>query len=212
MLLVISALSSRARIGFGTKQVHAYSSTCKGLHRPAVTWSPGSVYKLPVRHSSIMLWQHLNYCGLDAQMTEAMCIDPSPFLLSSPCFGKPFHPLRQPAIFKRTSHSSNIFVWFFHALWPPSIPLSFEPLIRMHVLLAPLKAGVHDYIHFLRWIRWPPRLLSGSPNLTFIFFKRGRRHLSYNRPFPSATLFHVAGGLLASLPLVVPSAVKKIKI
>lgn len=45
-----------------------------------------------------------------------------------------------------------------------------------------------------------PRILSGSPNLPFIFFKRRRRHLSYNWPFPSAVLFQVAWGLLTFLP------------
>lgn len=45
-----------------------------------------------------------------------------------------------------------------------------------------------------------PPILLGSPNLTFIFFKRRRRHLSYDWPFPAAVLFQVAGGLLTFLP------------
>ena len=67
------------------------------------------LYILPVRHSSIMLWQHLNYCGLDAQMTEAMCIDLSLFLLPLHGLEGPCHsPFCGLAIFKRASHSSNI--------------------------------------------------------------------------------------------------------
>ncbi len=93
---------------WATSKCFLYSTWIKA-YTECLTGSPSTVHIVPVRHSSIIPWQHLNYCGLDAQMTEAICIDPPPPvpLLSFRLSG-PRHPSGWLAISKFASHSSNV--------------------------------------------------------------------------------------------------------
>lgn len=82
----------------------------KSLAQRCVTESFSILYIFPLHHSSITVWQHLNYSGLDVQMTKAIWIDLCCFLFSghSGLVG-----ITAPCL--QMSLSKSILVWFLYA-------------------------------------------------------------------------------------------------
>lgn len=86
------------------------SGSAKSLSQLCVTESFSILYKFPQHHPSIIAWQHLNYSGLDVQMTKVIWIDLCYFLFSgrSGLVGITIPHLQM-------SLSKSILVWFFYA-------------------------------------------------------------------------------------------------
>lgn len=84
--------------------------SAKSLLQFCVTESFSILYIFPQHHPSITVWQHLNYSGLDVQMTKAIWIDLHCFLFSG------HSGLVDVAIpHFQMSLSESILVWFLYA-------------------------------------------------------------------------------------------------